>query len=70
MARLKRSQRQTSKKPNHTLLESDWITSADHATPEHRGIDTHIGLIVLGRSSQDTHILGEISLGGTVRLKI
>ncbi len=63
MARLKRSQRLTSKKPDHPLLESDRITSADRAALEHCGIDTHVGLIVLGRRSKDTHILGEISLG-------
>ncbi len=63
VARLKRSQRLTSKKPNHPLLESDRITSADHAALEHCGIDTHVGLIVLGRRPKDTHVLGEISLG-------
>ncbi len=55
--------RQASKKLIHTLLESDWITSADHTALEHCGIDTHVGLIVLGRRPKDTHILGEISLG-------
>ena len=49
--------------PNHSLLESDRIASADHAAVEHRGIDTHVSLIVLGRRPKDTHILGEISLG-------
>jgi len=63
VARLKRSQRITSKKPNHPLLESDRITSADHAALEHCGIDTHVGLIVLGRRPKDAHILGEIALG-------
>ncbi len=48
---------------DHPLLQPDSITAADHATPEHRGIDTHIGLIVLGCRSQDTHILWEIALG-------
>ncbi len=64
LARLKRSQRhQTPKKANHSLLESDRITSPDHAALEHCGIDTHVGLIVLGRRPKDTHVLGEISLG-------
>ena len=63
LARLKRSQRQTPKMPDYPLLESDRIASADHAALEHCGIDTHVGLIVLGRRPKDTHILGEISLG-------
>ncbi len=63
VARLKRSQRLPSKKPNHPLLESDRIPSAEHAALEHWGIDTHVGLIVLGRRPKDTHILGEVSLG-------
>ncbi len=45
------------------LLEPDHISAADHAAPQHCGIDTHIGLIVLGRRPQDTHIFGEVPLG-------
>ena len=45
------------------LLESGYIASANRTALEHFGIDTHMGLIVLGRSPKDTYILGEISLG-------
>ena len=48
--------------PSFRLLEPDRITAADCATPQHRGIDTDVHPVVLGRRTQDARILGQISL--------
>ena len=38
------------------LGEPDRITAADRAALQHRGIDTDVELIVLGRGAQDTWV--------------
>ncbi len=38
------------------LLEPDRIATVDYAAPQHGGINTNVGLIVLRRRAQDTRI--------------
>ena len=39
------------------------ITAANRATPHNSSVNTDMGLIVLGRCTQDPRIPGEIALG-------
>ncbi len=38
------------------LLEPDRIAAVDYTAPQHGGINTNVGLIVLRRRAQDTRI--------------
>src|SRR6266446_10902377 len=45
------------------LLDLDQITAPDRSTPQHRGINADVDLVMLGRRAQDARIFGQISLG-------